>query len=921
MSEVIGRDSELAAGERFLDAAENAFTVLTFEGEAGIGKTTVWAEVAERARRRGFRVLSCRPAATETRLSLSALADLLAPVPNGDLDALPAPQRHALDVALLRVDPGDAPADRRALATGVRSLLSALSGETPLVIAVDDVQWLDADSAAVVEFVLRRLDPDERIGFLLARRIGEATRLELERIVDAAVLSRARIGPMTLGAMHHLLERQGETPSRSKLVRIHEVSGGNPLFALEITRALGASEATRPGAPLPVPDDLRQLLATRIAALSDDAREALLAAAALSGPTTSIVAEASSAAALEAAEESGLVRVVDDRITFAHPLYASAVYGAAAQKRRRAMHNRLAQLVPSVEEQALHLALATPGRKDATVSSRLEDAATVARARGAWESAAELLEQAAAFTPDSRREEAQRRILLAAEHYVRGGDLSRARTLLQEAVAASLPRPLHAEALRLLGEISYNVDSYMEGKRIYTEALEYADDPRQRVLIELGIAYVSVASWLDFEDSVRHAHHALEIAESLGDSLLIGEALALSAIAEFHAGRGVDWDKVERAIALEDRDWLFPHDWRASYLAVILLIYSLRLPEARDRLLSVRAEVLERGDEAAVAWIVWWLAILEAASGNLEIAAAYVDESETLSRLTNSRTTLGVALAVRSFILALKGDAEEVRRASAEALEFARQVGLVTPLGAIALALGWLELSLGDHEAAWRACELPTVAFEYLGITEPSLGFFLPEALEAMIALGHLDRAEKLIDQLESRSREMGRTWILSVALRCRGLLLAARGDLNAAITTMEESLATFEGFDAPPYLARTLLAQGLVLRRARRRTQAKRSFEEALRLFESMGAKLWARRARQELERVGIRRPAGDEMTETERRVAELAAAGKSNREIGEALFISPKTVEANLAHVYRKLGIRSRAELGARMTRPLQT
>jgi DNA-binding CsgD family transcriptional regulator len=239
----------------------------------------------------------------------------------------------------------------------------------------------------------------------------------------------------------------------------------------------------------------------------------------------------------------------------------------------------------------------------------------------------------------------------------------------------------------------------------------------------------------------------------------------------------------------------------------------------------------------------------------------------------------------------------------------------VLPTLWIAASLALLELSLGDPEAACRACEPLTAALEARGIGEPLHAFFLPDALEALVALGGLDRAERLIDGFEARGRQLDRVWALATGARCRALLLAARGDLAGATAAIERALAEHARIEMPFELARTLLVDGVIERRLRRRARAKASFEQALAIFEDLGAALCAGQARAELDRVGLRRAADGALTEIERRVAELAAEGRTNRDVAAAVCISPKTVEANLARAYRKLGITSRAQLGARM------
>lgn len=238
----------------------------------------------------------------------------------------------------------------------------------------------------------------------------------------------------------------------------------------------------------------------------------------------------------------------------------------------------------------------------------------------------------------------------------------------------------------------------------------------------------------------------------------------------------------------------------------------------------------------------------------------------------------------------------------------------------VAASQALLALARGNPRAAWEACQRPTEALERQAIAEPVPAFFLPDALESLIALGELDRAGSLLDAFEARGRELDRAWALATAGRCRGLLLAARGDLAGADAALERAVVEHQRLDMPFELARTLLIRGVVERRARRRARAKRSFEAALEIFERVGAALWTERARQELGRLGIRRSPAHELSQAERRVAEAAARGLTNREVAAALFLSPKTVEAHLSSVYRKLELGSRAELGARMAERVQ-
>jgi len=915
-SGIFGRERELAQADAFLAAVGARFGVLRLQGEPGVGKTTIWREIIRRARDRQFRVLCCQPAETETRFALSGLADLIEPVEIERYAALPPPQRHALEVALLRVDPAGPGPDLRALATAVRSLLANLSAEGPLLVAIDDMQWLDPDTAAILQFALRRLT-DTRTGWLMAVRLPWVGWLASDE--PAATESRTVIplGPLPLSAIHQmLLDRKHTALSRPVLYRVYQSSDGNPLFALEIARALEMSPRTGAGDLLTIPSSLRALVADRIPALSADARDALLGAAALSRPTVGLVERVSSATGLAAAEETGLLRVEAGQVAFAHPLYASAVYEAAPRTERNALHLRLAGLVRDAEERARHLALAAE-RPDASLAGTLEEGAALAGSRGAWESAADLFERARALTPPGQPDAAHRRGVAAAECHVHAGERSRARELLDGILAEPLARPLRADALRLLAEISYNEERAVEARRLYEEALGYTDDPRIVATIEIGLSYLS-GQLADLAAGARHARRALARAEVTGDKTLIAAALAECAMFDYLTGLGVSWDTVQRSAALEDRGSVMPLLWRPTTIQALLLLYVGRHAEARERLADVRTQALDRGDESDLAFIGLWRSWLEVRSGCFAAAISVAEEALSMASLTGSVSVRRHLLAQRALVYACRGEPAAALRDCTEAAAGSRHPWVTAW---IAAARGMLELSRGDPGAAWAACEEVTAAIEQYGITEPVLPFFLPDAIEALVATGALDRAGKLLGAFAARGRELDRAWALATAGRCRGLLLAGRGDIRGAREALEQALAQHDRLDMPLERARTLLVSGTVERRAHKPARARAQLEQALTICEQLGAALWAQRTREELGKLAARRSGGHELTNAERRVAEASARGLTNREVAAALFLSPKTVEAHLSSIYRKLGIGSRAALGAYMAEDSQS
>ena len=458
---IVGREAELEAVERFLDGVPSGPLALVVEGEAGIGKTALWLEAVQAAENRAYRVLQIRPAQSEAELSYVALADLLGEAFDLTRGSLPAPQERALAIALLRAEPNE-PADPRTTATGLVGVLTALTADAPLVLAIDDVQWLDAASARALEFAARRLPP--RVGLLVTRRaegFNEAP-LGLHRALPDNRLQHLVPGPLSLAALNHVIaHRLGTAPSRPTLARIVDASGGNPLFALEIARSLARDSSDhRLGDPLPVPESVQELVLARLRALPAAAHSAVLVAAALSHPTVAMVAETlvperNVQSALVAAEEAGVLVLEGERIRFTHPLLASVVYGAASNSQRRQLHRRLAEVVADPEERARHLA-ASVTEADEGTASELEQAAHRAALRGAHDAAAELFEASCRLTPPDRTEELVERTLGQASAVFEIGDLATARALAKRAVADSTTPALRVQALNLLARIEWD---------------------------------------------------------------------------------------------------------------------------------------------------------------------------------------------------------------------------------------------------------------------------------------------------------------------------------------------------------------------------------------------------------------------------------------------------------------------------------
>jgi ATP/maltotriose-dependent transcriptional regulator MalT len=910
----------LAAGD-FFDRLGEGPAALVFAGEPGIGKTTLWTETLRLARQRSLVVLSARPVAPEAKLALTALCDLLEPAADEVASQLPGPQRHALAVALLREDPGGRRFDQRALGTATISVLTALARTAPVVVAIDDLPWLDHASARVLAFAARRLGRLP-VGLLACERVGEKVNsgLDIEHALPEGRVRRLMLGPLSPAALHEVLHAHlGRTLPRRTGARVAQAAGGNPFLAVEIARSLPDNLPTGL-AVLPVPENLREVIGARISALPARVREALLPAAALrcpSSPSVELVAAGMGSTSgraqqvLAQAVAAGIVEVDGSHVRFAHPLFAAALYSSAKPDERRRTHLRLAAALDDVEARAWHLALAAEGT-DAAVARVLEAAADHARRRDAAD-AAELTDQALRLTPPTHPAELQRRRVRAAEDRLHTGEMQVARELLEAVLEEPPAGRLHADALRLLGEIRYHEQGFPEARDVFERALAHAkDDAPLASAFELHLALADsvIGDWGDAE---LHTRRALAMAEQLGDTGQLAEALAVSAILDYLQGRGLQDAKLKRALELEDEQRQTTAQMRPSWIAGQLMIYEGRLEHACHLLSGLRHRILDSGQESELPYASASLAWAECERGKLGAAALYADEAvDTASRIGNSARCF--ALACASVPAAYAGDATATRNWASEALTLTEATGHTMASTWARWALAVIALSLGDPAAAEAALAPLTARVERQGVAEPICAVFLAHAIEALVALGKLDRASRLTALLEQAARRLERGWALAQAERCQALLLAARGDLAAASQAACAALRSAERLELRLEYAHTLLIAGEIERRNRRKASAHDLLERALEVFESAGARLWAQRARAELDRTVSRRT-GNKLTESEKLVANLAASGLTNREVAAQLFMSPKTVEANLVRVYRKLGIRSRAQLGARL------
>jgi DNA-binding CsgD family transcriptional regulator len=931
-SGLIGRDAEAAEVSAFLSATWGAPAALGITGEAGIGKTTMWRHSVLLARRVS-RVLVCQPTSAERPLAFSALDDLFAEVVDEVLPELPGPRRRAVEAALLRDEAlttesavaaeADRPLpERRVLARGILDVLRLLSDSAPLIIAVDDAQWLDRPSAAVLEFCFRRLQR-EPVSFILAFRMDNPVPLGVDRALPPDRFGRVELGPLSLGAIGEILRsRLGKTLPRYVLTRLYDACGGNPFYALESARALlDHPRIPRTNEPIPIPQSLSDLVRNRVRQLTPDVRRVGQLVAASSDPQERLIRAAygnqESWAAIDRAVDAGLIERDGELLRFTHPLLRCVLYAEMTPGKRRQIHQRLAAKAEDTEDRAWHLALGAD-RPNEEIANQLDGAARHAAARGAPEAAAALKEQATRLTPADRAAAAGERTVQAADYHFRAGDIARSGELIQPILVACPAGPHRAPLLLRLATIHYHQSGWPLAEQIFHQAEQEApDDPALRAHAEQELAFARLVAG-DLQAAARWAKQSLRSAEQAADPRLVAHSLARIALFEFLQGAGVPLDLLERATLLEASAGEEPTGrlpmLDPGLVTGLILKWCDRLDQARLRLADRYRHALDRGDEASLPFLLYHYSQLECWAGKWELAEEYALEGCRAADESHQPPLKPATLYSLALVRAHRGQVEDARELASEALTLCAHTGNVPLAAQVMAVLGFVELSLDDHQAAHAYMGHLADAATAVGLREPSVVKFLPDEIEALAALGEIGRAQSFTGQLEARAKSLKRPWALATAARCQAHLAAVEGDPQRALAACKQALTEHEQLPMPFELGRTLLVKGMIERRDRDKPAARESLGQALAIFERLGAPLWAGKARRELAKIAAR-PVAMGLTDAERQIAALVAQGLTNREVAAAMFVTENTVQTHVRHIFQKLGVRSRTELAAHL------
>jgi DNA-binding CsgD family transcriptional regulator len=889
--------------------------VLALVGEPGIGKSALLAYATESAD--GMNVLTAGGVQSEAQIPFAGLFELLRPA-LGSLDLIPAPQARALEGALaLRPAHSE---DRFAIGAATLSLLAAYAERQPLLVTLEDVQWLDGSSANALRFAARRLAEDP-IAILLTVRAGEPS------LLDGTDLPRLPLEGLDLLAAADLLSSQVRVGSRiraAQLERLHRETGGNPLALLELSQETAWLEDSPVHEPATVVPSVARAYANRFEGMSSQIRQLLVLLAAGDSTEMSTVLRAAKSLGLarenlDEAAKTGLIEMSGQRFEWRHPLARSAVYGQATTAERRSAHRALADALPDADgdRRAWHLALAALGA-DEPASAALEQAAERARARSAYDVASRSFERSAVLADEPARQ--AELLFAAADSAWLAGLGDRAVDLLDEAATRLTGPGLAIRIEQLRGHIATRRGRVEDGRRILVEAATAASS------IDSSAAVVMLAEAVNASFYAGDAAAMASLAEKI--RAVRRQASWLDSRAEFFAAMGEGMalifsgegalgpSRIRQAVALLEESDELRDDPRVLAWAAMGPLW-LRDASAGGSLVERALRVArERSIVGVLPFVLSHVAIYQAASEQWIEAEAGFHEGIDMAREGGHAAELGASLARLACLEARSGKEEACRSHAHEALELSGRLGLgIGEVWALA-ALGDLELVLGNPELAteWYERKLSALKARVINDVDMSPG---PELVEVYLRAGRRPSAEAAAVAYAADAAAKGLPWALARARRAQALL-ASDAEYEALFgEAISFHAATVDLFET----ARTHLAFGSRLRRDRQRVRARTELRIAIAAFDQLGAVPWAEVARTELAASGERAKRRDEsaisqLTPQELQIALLLAEGRTTREAAASLFISPKTVEYHLRGVYRKLAINNRESLAARMT-----
>ncbi|MEV0808951.1 AAA family ATPase [Micromonospora sp. NPDC050200] len=900
--QLAGRDDLLDELVAALDAGQSRLLY----GPAGIGKSSVMKVAAERLAP-GTRILAACLAEVDSELPYLALIDLFADV-MPYAQAIPVHLREALEVALLRAQRIDGVGDKLAIRLAVLELLRELANHGPVVLVLDDLQWIDTASAEVLAFVARRFNT-AHVAILAAERTDDDGPAALR--LPSEILTPVMVPPLSRLAITELIADRGCDRLPAALVeRVWQASGGNPLYAEELGRALvrDCGVAT-PYVPLPVPGTLRPLLSQRLQGLDEATRACLLHAAMMSRPTLEQLRRCGvlPADGLDAAERTRLIEVsADGAVRFTHPLFRELIYSDATAGQRRAGHARVATVIEDMVEKVRHLALGAAGPDEAT-AALADSAAEDAARRGAPATAAALARLAAQQTPPDNTDAVAARLLACAQHAFAAGQMAAAREVASACLDTGGTGSTRVAARLLLTELS----GWDATAKAHLAAAEH--DATGDIGAQAQVAlYASVIAYYDRRhvDSDRLAREAETLARQIGDidlvirtlnrQALVTRALGRDGVHEIHVtARDMARGRPITEATVRARQW-----WAMSCLP------RGEFKAATDEISQLETEVRAQGAVTHLMYLLQSAAVIYTRTGNGADALRAGRECRQLFLDTGLTPWIGQVVAAQAECYA--GSAETAVRLAKDAALMCAAGGDREWLEPCHIYHGEALLLSGQYQAAvtayGHARELE--AARTLGPPAP----WHADYGEALARTGRLDDAAEFLQQAYDSAVQANRTLTLLGLARADAVRACFAGDSLTAIEALTAAIGKYAAQSYPLDAARASLTLGQLLRRVRRRSAAHDAITRAIDQFSQIGAAPWHALAEAELDRLhrGARRGTDTKsLSDLESQIVELIRSGATNRQIAKEVHLSVKAVEANLSRLYRRLGVANRSEM----------
>jgi DNA-binding CsgD family transcriptional regulator len=894
----VGRDSVVGMARAHLASGSSVLVV----GPPGIGKSTVLAALADAVP--GARVLRAAAAEVEYGLPYLTLVDLFGAVLAEQGSLLPRHLRAALDAALLRTVAPATPQDELAVRLAVLELVRILAAQAPLLMVIDDLQWVDEPSAGVLHFVARRL-ADLRVQVLAAERAEQGSaRAQLcpEPSVELPLrpLSRDDVADL-------LRDRFGPALSPATVDRVYAASGGNPLFAVELGRVLTERGEPSDGLePLPVPDRLRSLLSARLAALPSSAGLALTVLAAAARPTWSLLERCGLDVGTQLSEPitAGVVTPAPDgALAFSHPLLREMVYADADPATRRTAHEKLAGALDDPVERARHLAVIRPDPNEA-LAVTLTDAAAVARRRGAPVVAADLARLAADRTPDPAR--AADRRLVAARHAFASGLSDEAERLAQDALREATDPATRVGARLLLVDLA-GQDQSAVGPILDAAFQETELAPQLTARVR---AYRAQKGFYDGdqESALAELKRAEQAAEQSGDIECLVEVLAWRGSIEAAFQVRAAEELVERAATLSRGLPLSTAVVTARALATMAQVMRGDVAEAVRRIEGLRVAVERAGTVRDLSSVLTTVASVYSRAGRFADALA---AGRSCVRLFTDMASgaPGPGLVVGAYVEYGGGSVEPAAEYARQAVAACQAAGDEDWLKVAYSAHGQVLLLAGDPAAALEPMRLAYALEQRRGPIDPALLVWHADFIEALALAGCRGEAAEVLAEISGQARRLERDVVSLGLARAAALCAAVGGAPREAARDLSDALTIWADHPYPFEVARAWHVLSGIERRAHRRGAAREALQEAISRYTACGAAPWRAVAEAELQRLDGARSGG--LSDSEQRIVELVRQGATNREIARSTYLSVKAVEANLTRLYRRFGVRTREQL----------